>query len=315
MSKKYTLILSTIFLLICNYCFANSSASPSQNIHTDSILQSLLNLSGWLFGIVSMIITIHTWRTTKNDQKTYAFLFDAAKKNIDLDVTNKTIQQKKDEIEKYSNQIIKLQESIRDQITIAAQHAVLSAKLNAQVDLLAQTYQSIEQIKAKLPENQLNLDIPPEILKTIESEINPEYFIREQRAKWKSYITVITTAVAIVSTFLPYPFDWVSYPLLLAVIPYIIKLLLSYLPTDVQTRKQIILKFAYRTSFVVSIISFISVVLAISMPNYYLGYGDTRLMLFGVSSLLVLVFSVMGLVFRIKYKRCVTQQKTYNSKD
>jgi hypothetical protein len=82
-------------------------------------------------------------------------------------------------------------------------------------------------------------DIPPEIRKEIEAEIRPEYLLRGRRSSLKTYLTIVTTAAAVSSAVLPFPFNnWTSFLLLLVAVPAIALLVKYSLPIDRADRRR-----------------------------------------------------------------------------
>ena len=285
----------------------DNATKKSISKNKDTLLSSpVVQAGSLLFGFIGVIGTFYTvraWRIAREDKQVYKFLFDAAKHNIDLNITKETIAKKQKEAESYSKKIVELQENIRHQIPIAARNAVLRAKLHAQIELLTQTYQSIKDLNFQLNGEEPDNMLPAEILNSIESEISPEYIVKEQRSNWKNYITIITTTAAICSTLLPYPFGrFISIPLFLATIPFIIKLYGSYLPSDALTKKQIVYNLYAKFSLIAAVLCCVSIGLMISFRLDFFYYLDRELFLL-ILIVLFLFSSVMSLVFWRKQNR------------
>lgn len=175
-----------------------------------------------LIGLIGTILAIFTWISHLKTKESYNYLFKIAEKNMDADITEAELKEKKDEVEMASNRIKELQKQIRKDIPLEAKRAVLKDKLNSQIEQLKTFLYSTKNIQKELEKIDESSVLPNELLKAVENEISPEYLIREKRSNLKTLLTIITTAAAISSTILPY--RELSWFILLLGVPILISL-------------------------------------------------------------------------------------------
>lgn len=253
------IVLSALFFLASS-CLAISQKSQtdslkehakaveqsSEHIESGGFFNSWINMISAGFGLVGAIgtgYTILSYRKTKQQGDIYKYLFDLAEKNLDHSITEQTISEKKREVERVSKHIESLQEHIRKTIPIEAKRTVLRDKLNSQIETLMQTFHLIQHIQKELGHIEHAQNIPPEILKAIESEISPSYVLKETQSRLKTYLTVLTTLAAILSAVLIPPLDrWVSAVILIFAVPIVLRLVRTYLPVDSYARRSFVLK-------------------------------------------------------------------------
>jgi hypothetical protein len=207
---------------------------------------SVLNIFGFIFGVVGVAGTIYTylsWRSGRKRERVYKYLFEVAEKGIDAKATEEKLVKGREEVKEVSQRIDELQNRIRRDIPREAKRAVLTDRLNSQMTHLMELFESVKRTQTDLREIGDQADIPPEIRKEIEAEIMPEFLLRDRRSSLKTYLTIITTAAAISSAILPYPFStWISFVLLVLAVPVIALLVKYTLPVDrADRRKQILL--------------------------------------------------------------------------
>ena len=306
MKRKLSLILIVFvaFNLFGQDSIPIDSTALLENSDTP-ISRNIYNILGVLFGLVGLIGTFYTVQARINKKKedsTYKYLFDLAEKNIDKTVTEDILRQKKDEVKKQSDKIIELQSKIEKEIPRQARMAVLRDKFYTISETLSENFRSLKKIENELNEVNLDETIPKEILAEIENEIAPSYLLKERRSNTKNYITIITTAVAIISALLPRPFDrWLTFPLLLIAVPFIYQLLKTYLPDDRNKRKYTYAKIFRIVFFAIGgfglIISLALFIIWLFEPSE-IDLLSTQIIL-GISFLL----SLLGFIYHMKFKK------------
>lgn len=296
------LMIITIMMRFQQNILANDTV---QNINSKGIENNILNYLGIIFGVIGIIGTIYTvktWRDSKKDKEAFRFLIDVANKNIDKNITEKDIEQKKDEVKRYSQIIGDLQDQIKKDIPIQARVAVLKDKLNAQNDSLIETYSSIQKISAELKDIDYKKNIPKEILSLIENEINPEYIKKEKRSKSKTYLTLLTTLAAISSTIFPKFISlWITIPLFALAIPSLTILFKEYWPSDPVQRKMFLNK------ILATFFSFTSIIgLIFSSFFFYLYLDDFNSVdqaILNIIAILTFISFALALLFILKAKK------------
>lgn len=178
-----------------------------------SIALGIVGAAGTVFGIVS-------WNSARKANKVQAYLFKVAEQNIQKDISETELAKKRADIEISAKQLEELRAQIRRDIPIEARRAVLLDRLNLQLEHLNQSHQAALETRRELETMGDHAEISVELLSAIESEIRPEYLIRERQAKLKTYLTITTTTAAILgslfSTLFPsIRIQYVSIPFLI----------------------------------------------------------------------------------------------------
>ena len=157
-----------------------------------------------IFGMVGTLLTYWSFRKSRRTDKIYSQLFEVAEKNIDKTVTQNELSQKRREVQAASEQIRNLQEQIRKDIPLQARRAVLMDRLDSQIEHLQQSLDSTLTTKRELAELRQSVDIPPELLKAIESEISPQYRLKNRRESLRTYLLIILAVAAVVPAVAPW---------------------------------------------------------------------------------------------------------------
>jgi len=233
--------------------------------------ENWLNIAFGLGGLAGTIYGYLSWKNAKKEKKVYGYLFDLAEKNIDKNITEQKIAKQKKEVQKISQEVESLQEQIRKDIPKEARRAVLKDRLHANIALLNQYFQTTKKIKKELNHLGSTANIPPELLKAIELEISPEYLQKEKQANLKTYLTIVTTAAAILSAVVPYEISRaLSVALLIVALPILFLLFKSSLPLNRALRKRFIYNLYTMVLSVASLIcgGFSAFILFIMLTQY-----------------------------------------------
>lgn len=196
-----------------------------------------------LFGVVSLVGVVFgyvSWKSGSKNKKVYGYLFELAEKSLDKEETERTLAQRKKEVDIMSERITALQERIREDIPKEAQRAVLKDRFDSEVTFLRQLYGSATEIGQKLSAMGESAEIPPEIRKFIEREISPEYMLREKRSNLKTYLSVIMAGAAILPAIIPGELGWIGGWLLLLVGMIVAMILFASLPIGLRLRRKLL---------------------------------------------------------------------------
>ena len=185
-----------------------------------------LNITFGVIGVVGAVYGYLAWKDARKQKKTHDYLFKLAEQNIDKSITEHELAQRHQAVEDASARIEALQEQIRLDIPKAAKRAVLTDRLKSQVEAMSQNYNSVMQLKSEIALIGAPADLPKELLRAIEREIEPEYLARERRSRLKTNLSILTAGAAISSETLPHPVGRVlSGALLLVAVPIVIALM------------------------------------------------------------------------------------------
>lgn len=202
---------------------AQQLLNQDQSIFIVFLKNNWLNIIFGLITTISFIIGYLSWRYAEKQKEVFGYLFNLAEKNIDKDITEANLSKRKEEVEKMSNQIAHLQQKIRDDIPKEARKAVLKDRLFSQIAIMKQHYDSIINIKKELQLLSESPEIPPELMKSIENEISPEYILKERRSNLKTYLTIIASIAALLSTIMPIilPYEIVKLLNIIIFLPFV----------------------------------------------------------------------------------------------
>lgn len=261
----------------------------------------ILNLVFGLIGVIGTIIGVVQWRSAKQTDRSYKYLLELAEKNIEKNISEEELSRKREDIKQATSQIKSLQEQIRREIPMEARKAVLKDRLYAEVERLSHTYALVVELRKQLNEMPTESNIPLDLMKSIESEISPEYIINEKKSNLKTYLTIVTTGAAIFSALIQSPLErLITIPLLLIGLPILFQLLKLSIPQQHDKRQKMIAQVRFiiplgsgLISFGLSVVFFLSSLSSYSYKAYYENWG------------FVFLISTMGcsLVFFIMHRQ------------
>ena len=144
----------------------------------------VVTIVGTLFGIISYADS----KKSKKELEKYTYLFDLAEKNIDKKLTLEEIQRLHDE-KKEMDKIVK------EEIPRQARITVLYDRLKADEEYLSMSYNRYVETKKEYEklQSENEVKIPQNILDEIEHQILPDYLIKEQKQKYMSMLTIISS--------------------------------------------------------------------------------------------------------------------------
>lgn len=241
MKMRYVCLLIIVLVLLiepicCQISEANFSEENSfskltsyfENKEVAAII-AVLGIIGTIITVISGYYTFLSWNKTKKENEVYKELFAQARdslkqKNLEeqLNITEEELKEKEGLLKNYSKEIESMQQKIYEEIPKEARKVVLEEKLYATKENLQNTYDSMLLIQNELDIIGEHVEIPEKIKNYIESEIRPDYIIREEKSKKKNYIIYLTTGATITSSLFPSPLDALISKLLLFFAAYFI---------------------------------------------------------------------------------------------
>lgn len=319
MKKTLLILMFFFFVNLISFSQQIDSTDVTKNIteemkpKSETNVFNILSLVIGLVGIVGTFYTIKAFTDSKKNKREIDYLIDIAGKNIRKDITEKEIKEKKKNLKEYSNKIIELQNKIKNEIPQQARLALLKDKLNTETELLISTYESIKKINSELKSKEKINDIPQEIKKAIENEINPTYLQKEKQSKLKNYITILTTLAAILAAAVPPPLNRiVSIPIFIILIPPLFKFAKSYIPKDRESRRAFIFKYLMRLPLSVGLIAvmYFAILLVFHVNGFYRLF-QYDILIFGIiiSIIVSLVGGVLHFISRRKLKRLIEYEE------
>lgn len=176
-----------------------------------------------LLGSIASIISITIARRNKHIQD---YLFQVAERNLQKDLTEADIERKKQEATELAGRVLDLQRQIQRDIPAEAKRAVLRDRLDSHAAALAHTHRELLSTQTALQNLGEERELPREILRAVEEQIQPKYLRRERISNLKTLLTVTSAAAAAASTLVPPPFGrLLGIPFLFATVPMIVILL------------------------------------------------------------------------------------------
>ncbi len=148
---------------------------------------------------VGTILGVIAWRQARATNRINQFLFQQAEKNIDKNLTEEELREKRSEVTQISEQITALRNRIEVEIPIEAKRTVLRDRLDGNIKNLHQTLNATLDIKRQLETLGTSADIPPDLLKAVKAEILPEYIETAQHEQLKSYLIILLVVSAMTS--------------------------------------------------------------------------------------------------------------------
>jgi len=189
------------------------------------LAQHWLTIIFGVFGLLGAAASIFSWYANRKSKLKYEYLLRFAELNIEKDITEKDIQDKKTQATKLAEHLDSLRAQIRRDVPTEARRAVLLDRFDASVTLLTHTHQDLLRTKKELDVLGSHRDLPKELVRAVESEIEPRYVRQQKLSNRKTWLTVISASAA-ASTLLPYPFGrYFGVALILLTIPFIVSLL------------------------------------------------------------------------------------------
>lgn len=183
---------------------ASTAGSEATRSYT---VMDWVNISFGIAGLIGTLYGILSWRAGKKTENVYKHLFDLAEKNIDRSVTEKQLQERKEELKTASERIGSLQEKIRRDIPMEARRAVLRDRIYSQTESIAKQYEAVMSMEAELSSLGEIVEFPAELRRSIEAQIIPDYRIRQRQFNLQTYLSIITASAGIASAVLPHPLN------------------------------------------------------------------------------------------------------------
>lgn len=171
----------------------------------DFIKSDVGTITGYVFGVVGLISAYWTYRSYRDgikQSKRYSILFDAADKKLEKDIIDKELILSKREREEISQDISLMKEDISANIPSAAKKAALVSKLEEQIDLLSEQYNSVCETRKKLDELSDDKNFMSEVEEIVKGEITPAYYQDKEKRYLKDKIIVITLLILFINQFL-----------------------------------------------------------------------------------------------------------------
>ena len=178
------------------------------------ITNNLGSIIGYIFGVVGLVSAYWAYRSYRDgikQNKRYSVLFDAADKKIEKEILEKELMLSKKEKDEINKDISLMKEDISANIPIAAKKAALVSKLEEQLELLSEQYNSVCETRKKLSELSDDEYFMSEVEEIVKGEITPSYYEYKEKQKMKDKILVIILLILLINQFVPNPIRIMLY--------------------------------------------------------------------------------------------------------
>jgi len=187
---------------------------------TVNIILFIFGIIGWVFGIISTILTIKNSVDQRKREKAYSLLLEQAS----LDWEGKYTKEQINELKKQFNN---LHNQIESEIPKLAKRILLESQAENLKDSISTQYHQLIEISDKLKDKPALANLPSSIKKDIENEIIP-YHIKKQKKNRTSQIFIIIILVLLILPFISeYIFDILYIPF--SFLPFRLDDLITYL--------------------------------------------------------------------------------------
>lgn len=259
-----------------------------------AIAFGLVGLIGTIFGALSVF-------AAKQDKKINKYLFEIAEKNLDKSIATEELAAQRDKISKLRSQI-------EHDVPIEARKAVLKDRLNDHISYLAKTKEDVETIRQELTLLDESCEIDQSLMSFIEAEVTPKYVLQARQESLKNYLTMSTTATAIVATIVP---DGIRLFLVMPLIAISTFFLISMLRIHWSTQDSLRFATLRYGPIILALVSLLTFLASIGF-----GFGAANSMyqgditVFSVLSIVSIVATFTLAAFAYQLRRKYSQQKT-----
>jgi hypothetical protein len=170
----------------------------------DFVTNPVFQWAAFIVGVLGAAIATYALLESRKKDRIRDYLFELAEKNLDKKITEEQLAERKREVKEASDRIESLQKRIEREIPLEAKRTVLKDRLDMNISALHQTLLAVRALKQDLEGLGSSSDIPPDLLKSVEREISPEYLITAKRESLKTYLTIVMTASAVLSSAVPF---------------------------------------------------------------------------------------------------------------
>jgi uncharacterized membrane protein len=269
-----------------------------------------LNYFFGIVGLIGTIIAIYSLIVSTKNKKYKDLIYKQAQAALEKEDAENQIYKKKEELSNIEKKLTDLQNQIQKDLPIAARKAVIKDKLDESFKNLNKYLEDVIFLKNDLENLGEDTDISNDLLKSIQNEIEPRYFLKEKISNYKTWLTIISTISGLAFAFLPYPISkFIGGIFLLSGLPIVLQILKLTIVKKSSDKQKTNLLIIYYLSLTGSIVSFcLSAFALFTFINIGAGKGDTLF----IFSLLFLVLSGLSGLFAYKFHR---RLKTINKEN
>ena len=190
-------------------------------------IEFLVSVGFGLIGVVGTAATFYALARGKKEHKLQKYLFEVAERNLEKEINEADLKDIKEKIAERRSKISQLKMQIEHTIPIEARKAVLKDRFDELKQSLYKSKSEIEKLRVELENFGVNSEIDEDLAAFLEKEIQPSHVLRDEQERLKTYLTMSTTATAIMATLVPYQIRLVFVFPLICVSLYLLMMLCS----------------------------------------------------------------------------------------
>lgn len=184
-----------------------------------------LNFTFGAIGVIGTILAVYSIYQSYKSKKLQNFIYKQAQLALEKEDTESKLTETRQELSNIEGKINTLQNQIQKELPIEARKAVLKDRLDESLENLTRYYTDVISTKEKLEKLGITSAISGELLKNIESEIEPRYLLKDKISNNQTTLTVLSAVSGIAFAAIPYPVgNFIGVLLLLLGIPFLIQI-------------------------------------------------------------------------------------------
>lgn len=246
-----------------------------------------------VIGLIGTGLGIYQYIKSSQELREYKYLFKIAGQHVDL-------EDKKNQINNYENQIAHMQKTIKEQIPEEAKKIALRGMLDSEIQVLSSTYIKVKSLQSEL-ESLTSEDIieTKELMKDVNKVIEPAYSRKRSDSLFNTAFYLVSVASSFLSMILPYSLYQIIisivllFQLIIGVRAMIDTLKLNY------TRKELKI-LAHKACLIASIVTLILIELLFLLIFWGNSYNEYGTSFFVISITLYIFHLIFGYIYFAK---------------
>ena len=247
-----------------------------------------------VIGLIGTALGIYQYIKSSQELREYKYLFKIAGQHVDL-------EDKKNQINDYENQIAHMQKTIKEQIPEEAKKIALRGMLDNEMQVLSSTYTKVKSLQSEL-EALTSEDIieTKELMQDVNKVIEPAYSRKRSDSLFSTVFYLVSVASSFLSMILPHSiYQIVILVVLLLQLIIGVRTMINTLKLN-YTRKEInaIVHKAYLMAAIVFFVIFLMIIVVFLLFMFYVSpyYVNEESFL-----IIAAIFFVFHLIFGFTY--------------
>jgi len=279
---------------------ANENLGKGNSFKDD--INFYLAIAGGIGTLIGIIGFYYQWKSKKPQD----YVFRLARTMMEKEDTQSQLEQSQKQLSTVENRLSELQDQIKKDLPLEARKAVLTDRLDESLQNMKKYYEDVIITKQKLLSLNTNVKISDELLKAIESEIEPKHKLKEKISTYKTYLTAFSSLSGIAFAVIPETFGRiVGTAFLLGGLPFLLLILRNsaLFKSEDRSKTNKLLKFiafSFLTAITFLFAGFIGLIYLTSEREYV---PDELVYVFAFSAIVTLVLSYFTIKYYKHYKK------------